>query len=49
MWQYSSSGSIPGIDKEVDLNALYAPDGDKLSSKSNFNFEWLTAGSEAGG
>jgi GH25 family lysozyme M1 (1,4-beta-N-acetylmuramidase) len=30
MWQYTESGSIPGIDTPCDFN-VYFPDGDELS------------------
>ncbi|MDR0518994.1 MAG: Ig-like domain-containing protein [Clostridiales Family XIII bacterium] len=48
MWQYSSTGRIPGINGNVDMNTLTDPAGDWLTDKPTFSFDWLIAGSEAG-
>ncbi|MDR1496530.1 MAG: Ig-like domain-containing protein [Clostridiales Family XIII bacterium] len=47
IWQYSSTGGIPGISGNVDMNTLTDTDGDWLTEKSTFDFKWLIAGSEA--
>ncbi|MDR1043106.1 MAG: Ig-like domain-containing protein [Clostridiales Family XIII bacterium] len=47
IWQYSSAGSIPGIDGKVDINTLTGTGGGDLTEKSGFDFEWLTAGAKA--
>jgi GH25 family lysozyme M1 (1,4-beta-N-acetylmuramidase) len=48
MWQYASTGGIPGIAGNVDMDTLTDTTGEPLTEKSDFSFEWLTAGSEAG-
>ncbi|MDR2163579.1 MAG: Ig-like domain-containing protein [Clostridiales Family XIII bacterium] len=47
MWQYSSSGGVPGISGKVDMNTLTDSAGKKLTKKSDFDFKWLVAKSEA--
>jgi GH25 family lysozyme M1 (1,4-beta-N-acetylmuramidase) len=46
IWQYSSTGHIPGIDGNVDLDTLTNTDGDWLTEKSKFSFAWLIEGPE---
>jgi GH25 family lysozyme M1 (1,4-beta-N-acetylmuramidase) len=46
MWQYSSTGRIPGISGNVDVNTITRTDGRELTKKSGFSFKWLIAGSE---
>jgi uncharacterized protein YjdB len=48
MWQYSSTGGIPGISGNVDMNTLSHPDGEWLTTKSGFDFAWLIAGPDVG-
>jgi GH25 family lysozyme M1 (1,4-beta-N-acetylmuramidase) len=42
LWQYTSKGSIKGIQGAVDLNSICDKNGNKLSQKSTFDFAWLT-------
>jgi GH25 family lysozyme M1 (1,4-beta-N-acetylmuramidase) len=42
VWQYTSTGTIPGISGAVDMNAIYDQKGAKLSAKPTFDFAWLT-------
>jgi GH25 family lysozyme M1 (1,4-beta-N-acetylmuramidase) len=48
MWQYSSGAYFPGIKGKVDVNTLYDLEGNPLSGKDYFSFDWLVAGAEAG-
>jgi uncharacterized protein YjdB len=47
MWQYSSGAYFPGITGKVDVSTLYSPEGDPLTDKNDFSFDWLVAGPEA--
>jgi GH25 family lysozyme M1 (1,4-beta-N-acetylmuramidase) len=47
LWQYSSGAYFPGIVGKVDVNTLYDPQGNPLSEKDTFSFDWLIAGPEA--
>jgi hypothetical protein len=41
-----SPGGVPGVSGNVDMNTLTDTDGEWLTEKSGFDFEWLTAGPE---
>jgi GH25 family lysozyme M1 (1,4-beta-N-acetylmuramidase) len=41
MWQYTSTGSVYGINGKVDLSTLVTTSGKKLSKQNSFSFEWL--------
>ncbi|MDR1291808.1 MAG: Ig-like domain-containing protein [Clostridiales Family XIII bacterium] len=47
MWQYSSGAYFPGIAGKVDVSTLYDPEGDPLSEKGDFSFDWLISGPDA--
>jgi GH25 family lysozyme M1 (1,4-beta-N-acetylmuramidase) len=47
LWQYSSGAYFPGITGKVDVNTLYDPQGNPLSVKDTFSFDWLLAGPDA--
>jgi len=45
LWQYTSSGTIPGISGRVDLSVLYDQRGNRLSDKTgntHLSLEWLS-------
>jgi uncharacterized protein YjdB len=47
MWQYTSTGGVPGIVGNVDMNTLTDTRGKWLTDKPDFDFDWLIAGAEA--